>query len=471
MADFRRIVVGAAAAILFYQLILPPVVGLADNGDFAKVIGRFELHPKNYRRGDYIDQTYTFDPGSYWVGDFHSSEILLTLPALWLNSLLSKGGAFDIRMIGIVHAAIFLLALWMFVPLLENTRRAVRIAIGVLALLIYCDVMYVSGFNSFYMDEPAYLFALLAVVLYLRVLRWHRRSDLNLLLASGVLMASAKTQHAPLGIILAVLLFAMRKYLWPSRTLIVTAGAACILLTSSLMIWRGSPPDYAGYPFYNVVFQQILPHSKNVERTLADLGLDDSYRRYIGMNSFYPGSRMEEPAFHQEFMRRVTLRRLGVFYLTHPRDAYEALRDSLKEAGRQRIFGTFDLSAGYPPLLESAAFAWWSDFKKFLFYRHGPRLLFTFLGTTAIVSWLLWRLRKMMLPGAMAAGFALMAMAWTELLLSSMLDCADIARHHMVFFELFDTMLIALVYLAAMAAQHAGRKKRWPARRVTSAGL
>src|SRR5260370_30485241 len=108
MLDGRRVFVGAAAAILCYQLILPPVVGLCENGDFVKVIGRFDLYGKVYRPSEFIDTVYEFHPERHWVGEFYSSEILLTLPALVLNSLTSKDGTFDLRLMGILQGALFL---------------------------------------------------------------------------------------------------------------------------------------------------------------------------------------------------------------------------------------------------------------------------------------------------------------------------------------------------------------------------
>lgn len=456
----RNIFVGVAAAILFYQLILPPVVGLADNGDFIKIIARFDLYARVHRTYQFCDTTYDFRPERHWVGEFYSSEILLVLPALLLNSLLSKTGSFDLRCIGVVHAALFLIALWMFAPLLADARRGTRISIYALVLFAFCDVMYVSGLNSFYMDEPAYLFLLLSSVLYLRVIRWHRRRDALLLLICVLLLATAKIQHAPLGIVFAVLMFATRRMLWPTRDRVVAAGAACIVFASLLIIWKGVPRDYAGAALYNVVFLQLLPHSKNVERTLSDLGLDDSYRPLIGKNAFYPDSRMDDPVFQAAFNKRVSLPRLAAFYVTHPRDTYEALRDSLGEAGRQQLSGNFDISVGYPPLTESQAFAFWSGFKRRLFFHHGSRLLFAFLAVAAALSALLWVNRKTFSPGAVPAGFALLAMALTGLMIASLLDKADIARHHSIFFVLFDMMIITTVYIGL----HAGRGFREQAR-------
>ena len=34
-----------AAAILAFQILVPPAIGLADNGDFAKITRKFGLYP------------------------------------------------------------------------------------------------------------------------------------------------------------------------------------------------------------------------------------------------------------------------------------------------------------------------------------------------------------------------------------------------------------------------------------------
>src|ERR1700689_3923408 len=188
MVDSGRVFLFAAGAILFYQLIIPPVVGLADNGDFGKVIARFNLSAPVHRTYEFVDTVYEFRPDRHWVSDFYSVEIALTYPALWLNSLLSKDKDFDLRCIGVVHGALFLAAVWLFAPLLGDERRWGGWTMYALVLFIYCDMMYVNGLNSFYMDEPAYLFLLLTVVFYLRMLRWGRKLDAVLLILCAFLL-------------------------------------------------------------------------------------------------------------------------------------------------------------------------------------------------------------------------------------------------------------------------------------------
>ena len=105
-----------------------------------------------------------------------------------------------------------------------------------------------------------------------------------------------------------------------------------------------------------MAFYRILPHAKNAGQTIRELGLDESYLRYIGMHSFAEGSPMEDGAFVERFRKRISYGSLLLFYVMHPRDTYMALRLSLNEAGAQRPnLGNFDRHAGYPPFHASRA--------------------------------------------------------------------------------------------------------------------
>jgi len=458
MLDSRRVFVLAAGAILFYQLILPPVVGLADNGDFAKVIGRFNLRGRVHKTYGYIDNVYTIRPENHWVSGFVSTEIPLAQLAVWLNRLISKDGNFDLRCIGVVHGALFLFAVWLFVPLLAGVDRGVRWAMCALALFMYCDMMYVNSLNSFYMDEPSYLFLLLTVVEFLRVIQFGRRLDAVLLMICPFLAVASKTQHALLGFWIALLLVATAGVLKPIRRSGWYTTAICLVLTSVLMIWKAQPADYASYPLYNVTFEEILPHSQNAVRTMADLGLDDSYRTCIGKKAFLAGSGMDDRGFRERFIERLSYGKLAVFYAKHPAAAFHTMIDSLSDQGRQHAFGNFDISAGYSIPAESKAFALWSDVKSHVFYHHGLAFLLAFLSLVTLFAVLLLVEHKSLPRGVLTAGFCLIGAGFTELGLSTLCDSMDLPRHALLFFALFDMIALACVYLALSSGL---RKTKW----------
>jgi hypothetical protein len=344
----------------------------------------------------------------------------------------------------VVHGALFLAALWLLAPLLAREQKRLQYILWGFILLVFCDVMYVCLLSSFYMDAAAYVFLLLSAVSYLRMLRWGRHRDIALFAVCSLLFVTAKTQHAPLGFWIAGLLLVAHPRSF--RPL-----ALCLTVAAALMMWVGVPRGYSLDSCYNMTFYQILPHSRDVNRNLADLGLDESYKRYIGMNCFLPGSGMDDDRFRGRLARRLSVFKLGRFYLTHPRDTYQALEGVLAEAGRQRLFGNFATSAGYPPGTESRAFALWSGAKNTWFFHHGGRVVAAFLAIPALFGVLLYGTRQETPPGVPIAGFVLIGMALTELLISALGDPLDAPRHLLLSFALLDMMLIAGGYLAVCA--------------------
>src|SRR5690242_12728009 len=131
----------AAALVLTWQLMLPPVVGVANNGDFGKVIGYFGMGAPREHEYEFADSKYTFDSAYRFAPGLYSSELLLMPPALALNALLSKDGRFDLRAIGFIHSALFLIAFALFLSLLACLRGWRRWTAAA-ALLIFSDVAY-----------------------------------------------------------------------------------------------------------------------------------------------------------------------------------------------------------------------------------------------------------------------------------------------------------------------------------------
>src|SRR5579871_5893192 len=99
-------VLTSAALILIFQIFVPPVVGIADQGDFLRTIGRFGWGPAHHGSLEYVyvEPKYIPDPhyrSPYW--EQANTEYLFVAAALIVNSLVSKDGQLDITMAGLVH--------------------------------------------------------------------------------------------------------------------------------------------------------------------------------------------------------------------------------------------------------------------------------------------------------------------------------------------------------------------------------
>jgi hypothetical protein len=436
------------AAIVGYQLFVPPSIGLANNGDFGKIIGIFGLGAPSEDEYGYIDLKYWFEPRYHYTSNFYSSEALLVPVAIGLNDIFSKDGSFDLRWMGLIHGSLFILVIYLLEGLLADVGRYRGLLWWAVIVVFFGDVMYVSYFNSFYMDTAAYLFLMLSVVLFLRAAAWRRNSDAIGLVICVALLLLSKSQHAILALWIAPLFAFFGAGLWPGKGRSFAIVSAAIVAGAALLSVKAAPFDYGAHGYYSVIFSQVLPHSKNVKADLDALGLDDSYEKMIGTHAYSAESGMNDPAFVRAFMGRTSYARVGWYFLTHPRDGYLALRMSLEQGGRQRPpMGNFDRSAGLPRSKESQAIAFWSNAKRALFDGRGVRYLNCFMAI-AVLMCAVATFRRRTLPNVLIAGvYALAGMGITEMLVAALADAVDVTRHYFIAATIFDLELLILCVL------------------------
>jgi len=443
-----RLVLFSAAAILAWQLLLPPVVGLANNGDFHKVIGGFSLAAPAEDEYKFAPILYTFDPSHYFITVFYSTEELLVATAIALNTLVSKTGTFDLRFIGLVHGALYLAALWLALPLLRRLGDRARVFCAALLLLVFGDVLYVSALNSFYMDASALVFFLLTTVSLCRVLAWRRRADTLWFLLFALCFICSKAQHAPLGLLIALMIAIQPSVFLPGLNKWWRLTAIGTLIVAVAFAVNAAPREYRATPLFSQIFYGILPRSHNPSRDFKTLGLDDTYKKYIGMHAYSEGTPLPDPDFDRAFLQQVSSARLLWLYTRSPALTYSLLRDGLSDAGHQRArMGNFDRGAGLPPSAESQSFALWSGLKAKVFDGRGDWYLVYALALGATFSALLFAKRTQLPPGASMAGLALTLMMLAEMCIDILGDPVDSVRHAFVFIAINDIVLIAFVIL------------------------
>jgi len=104
----RAAFLALAATIISYQILVPPVVGLANSGDFSKVTGVFDITTASEDENAWVATRYEFNPKKHYWSEFYSSEHLIMAASVAVNTVLSKDGYFDLRSIGLIHGALFL---------------------------------------------------------------------------------------------------------------------------------------------------------------------------------------------------------------------------------------------------------------------------------------------------------------------------------------------------------------------------
>lgn len=448
------------AGILTWKLLLPGFIGMADNGDFAKVAGPLSLGSADSAQGSLLHAVYLRDRQYYYDPHVTSSEGVLAWAASILEQTFGDPTRFDIRWLGAIHGLIFLASYYSVLILLRPLSRVSRCALSLVALWIFADIGLIAYLNSFYSDVPAAMCGLAAVFIGVSLIAAKQPSLSTLLLftLAAVPFITSKGQHGVLGLIPSGAAFLCGWRTSEKRTRVAGYLAGLVLLAATGWILGSTPGWYKAQARFNLIFLKILNDSPAPARDIAELGLVSDDARYIGLHSYMPGGPMENPAWAERFRARTSYGQMLKFYLRHPSRALAILRSDLEEEAWQRH------SPGFSNLRNQSS---------------GPGSATSSLGSwSALRSWacrvwpahlILWF--GVLLPGALV--FALrrgtarrsQALAWTmvavgvmavlEFAVASLADACETARHLFIFHVFTDASIFLTLIAAAEALENA----------------
>jgi hypothetical protein len=376
------LLLASIAAAIAYQLFLPPVIGMADNGDFPRITGRFNLVHASDKFEDqyfrYFELKWRFNPGPPWVSGFLSSESVLVALSLPLNRLLSRDGLFDLRCLGFLHFVILLFAAWLLIVYSRRFRPIARLVFLGFLFLIFTDAGYIAYLNSFYSEPSSFVFLFCTLALLLLTFQSPQMGTLFCCAFCCLFFVTAKPQNASLGILLAVIFLRIRdlrsdqRWRW-------TAVALSLGLVIVSVEYSVSNPRYSyTHTYYVAVFSEILKHSPAPYQDLAELGVNTNLAKYSGTTPFDPSVSLDSPEL-QTFFNQMSFSKIGIFYLHHLGRLHESLNRTAHYALLVRPdgpggLGNFEKSAGFPPYATSRAFRIWSDWKS----KYGPGTIAAF---------------------------------------------------------------------------------------------
>lgn len=428
-------VLSAAAAIVGYQILCPPIVGLADQGDFRRVIGKFGYGPEQPATYyGFVALKYVRDPNYRWPDwEQFSSEDLFVGTAVLANKVVSKDGKLDIRVIGVLQALAFLSA---FAWLLQETRGfRFKYLIWIIFLLITTDVAHVIYFNTFYAEPASYIFCILLLAESIGICtREESAARLARWCVWATLFVLAKPMNAPLGLFLAA--YAIRLN-WRSK--LAWAGATAILSAAVFGVVT-APSPMRDVNAYDMVFLAVLPESKNASADAATLGLDPALAVLSGTGAWGTGSVYSELRSRGIIGTKVTVFTVLRFYIARPARMWRRIRRELPVAILLRPpLGNFDRSSGLTPGSMSSAFTLWSEFHEHVLVR-AARILFLLLPVPVVVV----LIRRIYARTSLAEEcFALLALCcMTSFLAVSFSSPWETIKHMLIFNVLLDANLI-----------------------------
>ena len=456
------IVVLVVAVFLTGVLMISPIVGVADNGDFARIMNTTGLR---YKAFDYNEKYFYFVNREYLttlpfvkgVGYFSSEVILVLIAKLISRIVLFNKGIFDIRFLSFLYSCFFLLFIYLITKYNKRSVPIINWLSIILTVIIFTDLGYISYFNSLYGEALSFTVLLLTVGISIYMSKSRNPHIIALLgfYAAAIFLTGAKVQNIPIGIALAVfsLLFLKLKSDRKWKKVITTCVVAIFI--TSIASYISIPSVFRVCNKYQSIFYGVLKDSKSPEADLEVLGLKKEYAELAGTNYFmeeYPIN-IKEPLFQKEINSKVSPFKIALFYIKHPSRYIQKLEITADQAFNLiQGFGNFEKSYNTKPKQEVGYFRIWNDFKvKFLPHSLLFLLLF-FMSYSIILALQYMKAAKVSDKIYFGTFLLVMLIGIIQFVIPIICDGeADLSKHLFLFNVCFDLMFIYMsVWLAEL---------------------
>ena len=453
--------------LLLTMLFLHPVIGMADNGDFYRVMVGNGLYKLDRNEADQYFSYSSTQYGMYkyyneFASGFQSAQTPLIGMAVFLDKLLTgQDGIFDIRF----QAAILSIYCMAAVYLLTKyaTLRAKGILaylIAVLAVFLFADVGYLAYFNSFYAEGLAFVSFLAAIASALLLCAgWGKKTLLLLSFTiNGLILTCSKQQFAPIGVLLGILCLFLntpRKGLsrqnaskWFKR------GCAAALAITGVLVYVVIPQEFVEINAYHAMTRGVLMTSDNPEKALKEFQINPQYA-LLDQTIYYehnPVIDVQDPMLKEDFYARYGFVSIAKYYALHPGQLIAMLDAAAKSANsiRPESIGNYEKSAGHAPGAQSSFFSLYSTVKKAWVPKTIGFILLFFAGMMAVSF--KDRRRMIILAFVLVMGLSQIAVSIIGA------GDADLAKHMFLYNEAFD--ICVFVLLSAAISRFSVRKRK-----------
>lgn len=378
-----------AAVIIAFVLFKYPKQGVADQGDFDRVMITSGLtlldsdknNPDFVRFYNYIVTDYKIVPGIIYeipavIGSSTGYFIVL------ISAICKMFGSyvFKTQYLAVGLALVYVSSLALILKSL-NIKSKIKFALlSVGVLFVFLDGNYLIWFNSLYGEATMISTCTLFIATVLNYINnKYVKKDSNKLLRniSYILVAAflfftskmqAITTMPFVGILIGKILWDNRKE-FRKKTLIILCVIFCSILAHPIVLNKING-NISKDTQYNSVFYGVLNGSKTPEQDLVDMGLNPDMASEAGKHSYLEASEYVKyvprtEITEREFYSKMSNGKLAKFYLTHP----TRLIDGMKYTASKAYITSSSLGKTYrdvseEPIRELNRFTNWSNFRE-----------------------------------------------------------------------------------------------------------
>ncbi|WP_203457087.1 hypothetical protein [Paenibacillus tepidiphilus] len=361
--------------IAFVALFVPPFIGMADNGDFFRIIYSNGLY---FNAPDYDSQYFGYFVRQFGIFQYYnengtmlqSSQSLFIKLAIGLNKLFYSSEVFDIRFQAAIYLVLYVAAVYLLVEGLtcRMTRRR-GMVVAAIAVLIFGDTGYTAYFSSFFGESIVMIMMMFVFAAWLLLYRgrYNDYALLFLLLISTLILTTSKQQNAPVGVIVAALsvsLFWIRKerlFRW------LTGASAAAMLLAGVATYVSISDEFVNINQYHAMTRGVLLMSDNPESALESFGMNKQFA-ILKENTYYDQygtADVKSDILQQDFFNRYGFVSILKYYAAHP-DQFGKILDTAAESAytiKPAAMGNYEQAAGHEFRAQSHFFTLYSMLK------------------------------------------------------------------------------------------------------------
>ncbi|MFC4778828.1 hypothetical protein ACFO9Q_18690 [Paenibacillus sp. GCM10023252] len=460
------VLVAAAAVIMFIILFMKPLVGVADNGDFLRVMITGGI---NYmddgesfqdRYFGFFHSKYAYVPFS--TGGYVSSQIIFIVLAGLIGRVVHPE-FFDIRLLSALSALLMLSALYVIMRYNKSKSMIINLVFLAVLLFIFLDVAYMAYFNSFFGEAITLIFMLLTFALALAIVRSDGEPSMKLLTlfyVSALFLIGTKLQNSPIGLLLLVVglrFWTLRQdRVWRKRIVVWSS----VLLLFTVGMYVAAPKELKHINLYQTVFYGILKDSPHVDKDLKELGLPQELKANAGTNFFQGDTvyKQNDPLIQKYVYNRLGHKDVGLYYLKHPSRLLQKMERAAANGMSIRAYylGNYEKAEGKKSGALSFAYSGWSEFKNTKLPKSLAFLAVVYAAYYAVLAAEYVRRKADARRQVMLEIFAAIGLIGIFAFLIPLIGDgeADLGKHLFLFNVCFDMMLVSgVIYVTSKVVQ------------------
>ncbi len=439
-------------SVLIIQIFLPPVVGMADNGDFIRLTPGARIiaaYPETERYFGWFTPEFVASPNPRQSASWIYSGQLAVIAAKAIQWC-KPAVPLDILWVAFVHLWLLLFCFLWLLKLLEPAPALPRWIGPALAIWIFADFTYAACLNSLYADAMGFLSLFALLLSFFVILK--RGAPLwatAMFAAAGIMFAASKPTNSPNAIWIGLALTAFGMFRMAGARRANPIGAGLLVAAFGVTGVVLTPASYSVPALVNVVTVRLLKEAPDTPHVLTDFGLDPSDLRYAGMNWFMENGPGFDPAFVARF-RHNTSAALIRWYLRHPAVTTRFLwEDLLGAAPELPHLGFLEKHFAPQPFTRSRAFSSSTDLRSWIIRRFPAAIPLLYL-LSLLLAISVTITRKSTESFAFAVLLALIAvLGIINFAVASLMDAIEKARH-LFMFQVSTDLLVFLLFIGLL---------------------